>query len=102
MNKGWFKKGKRNNQKGEFKKGHIPKNYINIESELLESLYLGNQYPVDKISKIFNISKVNIYKKFKKFNIPIRERDRNNVDNGITLCRECHMWIHYLNPLDFQ
>ena len=28
--------------------------------------------------------------------------ERISIDNGITLCRSCHMWVHTVNPLDFQ
>ena len=28
--------------------------------------------------------------------------ERINIDNGIALCRSCHMWVHNVNPLDFQ
>jgi len=27
---------------------------------------------------------------------------RFDVDNGITLCKECHKWIHKINPLNQQ
>lgn len=72
INEGKFKKGKRNNPKGEFKKGNIPNNYVHIEKELLESLYLGNQYSILTIAKILKLSLFVTHNKLKKFDIPIR------------------------------
>lgn len=76
-NSGQFKKGKRNNPTGEFKKGAIPDNYIHIEKELLESLYLGNQYSVTKIAKLLNISIFPICDKLMKYGIPIRSHSES-------------------------
>lgn len=28
--------------------------------------------------------------------------DRLDIDNGISLCKDCHYWVHNINPLDFQ
>lgn len=28
--------------------------------------------------------------------------DRFKISNGITLCKSCHVWVHNLNPLNFQ
>ena len=43
----------------------------------------------------------------KKNNIKCKEDGYNckelwNIDNGITLCKDCHNWIHHQNVSDFQ
>jgi len=154
------------------------KERIVIESELLWSLYWGNQYTIRQIANICKCYDSTIMNKFKKHNIPtlsiseslilheshrgsknwswdggkavlnegmrksreykqwrllVKKRDNwacqicgetkendieihahhiksfadypelmFDVDNGICLCGSCHMWIHHLNPLDFQ
>jgi predicted DNA-binding protein YlxM (UPF0122 family) len=57
---------------------------IDIEKELLESLYWGNQYSKQEISKIFNCTRKNIAHYMKELNIPTRSRSESIKvsDNG--------------------
>lgn len=68
-------------------------NEIIIEKELLESLYWGNQYTKQDISKIFNCSRNVIYIKFNKYNIQTRTVSDNmkivHPKPTYRICRSC-------------
>lgn len=55
--------------------------YIEIEAELLWSLYWGNEYSQKEISNLFDISRSGIQKKMIQFNIPRRTRSDANCGN---------------------